>query len=109
LPAEVTEWLREHHRTEPLNMPKYVIEREMPGADHLTREQLHAINERSCGILKQLGPGIEWVHSYVTKDKLYCVYIAPSEELIRKHAEMGDFPANRISEITTVLDSSFFK
>ena len=85
-------------------MPKYVIEREIPGAGKLTSEQLHAISQKSCGVLKQLGPQIQWVESYVTDDKVYCVYIAPSEDLIREHAQQGGFPANRISEIKEVID-----
>ena len=85
-------------------MPKYVIEREIPGAGDLSPEELQAISQKSCGVLRNLGPEINWVHSYVTKDKLYCVYIAPSEELVRKHAEQGGFPANRVSEVKTIID-----
>jgi Protein of unknown function (DUF4242) len=85
-------------------MPKYVIEREIPGAGNLTVDQLQAISQKSCEVLRGLGPQIQWVHSYVTGDKIYCVYIAPSEDLIRKHASQGGFPANRISEVRTVID-----
>jgi hypothetical protein len=85
-------------------MPKYVIEREIPGAGDLTVDQLQAISQKSCEVLRGLGPQIQWVHSYVTGDKIYCVYIAPSEDLIRKHASQGGFPANRISEVKTVID-----
>ena len=85
-------------------MPKYVIEREIPGAGNLSVDQLQAISQKSCEVLRGLGPQIQWVHSYVTGDKIYCVYIAPSEELIRKHASQGGFPANRISEVKTVID-----
>ena len=85
-------------------MPKYVIERELPGAGKLTSEQLQAISQTSCGVLRNLGPEIQWVQSYVTDDKIYCIYIAPDEQLIRKHATQGGFPANRISEIRTVID-----
>lgn len=85
-------------------MPKYLIEREIPGAGKLTREQLQAISQKSCGVLKNLGPQIQWLHSYVTGDKVYCVYISPSEELVREHAKRGEFPANRISEIKTTID-----
>lgn len=85
-------------------MPKYVIERELPGAGELSLPQLQAISQQSCGILRELGPGIQWVQSYVTPDKIYCIYIAPSEELIRKHASRGGFPANRISEVFSVID-----
>lgn len=85
-------------------MPKYVIERDLPGAGKLTPDQLTGVSQKSCSVLRNLGPEIQWVHSYVTADKIYCVYIAPNEELIRKHAQEGGFPANRISEVKTVID-----
>ncbi len=85
-------------------MPKFVIERELPGAGAMPAEQLKAVSQKSCGVLRNLGPQVQWLHSYVTADKIYCVYIAPSEELIRRHAEEGGFPANRISEVRTVID-----
>ncbi|HJQ70037.1 MAG TPA: DUF4242 domain-containing protein [Blastocatellia bacterium] len=85
-------------------MPKYVIEREIPGAGNLSTEELQAISQKSCGVLNQMGPRIQWVQSYVTGDKVYCIYIAPNEEMIRQHAEQGGFPANRISEIKGVID-----
>jgi hypothetical protein len=85
-------------------MPKYVIEREIPGAGKLTTEQLQAISQTSCGVLRKLGPEIQWVQSYVTADKIYCIYIAPNEALIREHASQGGFPANRISEISRMID-----
>lgn len=85
-------------------MPKFVIEREMPGAGKLSSNELQAASQKSCGVLRQLGSEIQWVHSYVTDDKLYCVYIAPDEAMIRKHAEMGGFPANAISEVRSVID-----
>ncbi len=85
-------------------MPKYVIERDIPGAGKLTRGELHAISQKSCGVLRNLGPQIQWVESFVTPDKIYCVYIAPDENAIREHARQGGFPANRISEIKTVID-----
>jgi Protein of unknown function (DUF4242) len=85
-------------------MPKYVIERELPGAGKLTPQQLQAVSQTSCGVLRKLGPEIQWVHSYVTKDKIYCIYIAPNEALIRDHATQGGFPANRISEISSMID-----
>lgn len=85
-------------------MPKYVIEREIPGAGDLTAEQLQGVSQTSCNVLRNLGPEIQWVQSYVTDDKIYCVYIAPSEELIREHAAQGGFPANRISEVKTIID-----
>ena len=85
-------------------MPKYVIEREIPGAGNLSPQELQGISEKSCSVLQNLGPQIQWLHSYVTSDKIYCVYIAPNEELIREHANQGGFPANRISEIKTTID-----
>ena len=85
-------------------MPKYVIEREIPDAGKLSAEQLQAISQKSCGVLQELGPSVQWVHSYVTDDKIYCVYIAPDEALVREHAARGGFPANRISEIKQVID-----
>jgi hypothetical protein len=85
-------------------MPKYVIEREIPNAGKLSSTDLQAISQKSCSVLRNLGPQIQWVESYVTDDKVYCVYIAPNERMIRDHAEQGGFPANRISEIKTVID-----
>lgn len=87
-------------------MPKFVIEREMPGAGKLGAAELQGASQTSCGVLRELDPQIQWLHSYVTDDKLYCVYIAPSEELIREHAQRGGFPANRISRIAAVIDPS---
>ena len=84
-------------------MPKFVIERNIPGAGKLSSKELHAISQKSCGVLRELGPQIQWVHSYVTDDKIYCVYIAPDEAAVRKHAEMGGFPANAISEVRSVI------
>lgn len=85
-------------------MPKFVIEREIAGVGNLSGEELHAISQKSCSVLRQLGPEINWVHSYVTDDKIYCVYIAPDEATVRKHAEMGGFPANRISQVRAIID-----
>jgi hypothetical protein len=85
-------------------MPKYLIEREVPGAGKLSAEQLQGISQTSCGVLNKLGPQIQWIHSYVTGDKIYCVYRSPNEELIREHARQGGFPANKISEIKTIID-----
>lgn len=85
-------------------MPKYVIERDIPGAGDLPAHALQNISETSCSVLRELGPSIQWVHSYVTGDKVYCVYIAPNEDIIREHAERGGFPANRISEVKTTID-----
>ncbi len=85
-------------------MPKYVIEREIPGAGSMSQNQLHEAATVSCGVLKKLGPSIQWVESYVTDDKLYCVYIAPNKDLIEQHAREGGFPANRISEVRSIID-----
>jgi hypothetical protein len=85
-------------------MPKYVIERDIPGAGKLSAQELKAISQKSCGVLQQLGPQIQWVQSYVTGDKVYCVYIAPNEGMVREHAEKGGFPANRISEVKSIID-----
>jgi hypothetical protein len=85
-------------------MPKYVIEREIPGAGKLTDDQIHAISQKSCGVLRNLGPSIQWIESYVTDDKIYCIYIAPNEEMVRQHASQGGFPANRISEVNRKID-----
>ena len=85
-------------------MPKYVIEREIPGAGNLSAEELSGISQKSCGVLSNLGPQIQWVHSYVTDDKIYCVYIAPNEELVREHADQGGFPANCVSEVKSIID-----
>jgi hypothetical protein len=85
-------------------MPKYVIEREIPGAGSLTPQELQAISQKSCGVLKKLGPQVQWLHSYVAQDKIYCVYIAPDENAVREHAKQGGFPANRVSEIKTTID-----
>jgi len=85
-------------------MPKYVIEREVPGAGKMTPDQLTAISQTSCGVLRKLGSEIQWVNSYVTDDKIYCVYIAPNEELIREHARQGGFPANRVSQVRAGID-----
>jgi Protein of unknown function (DUF4242) len=86
------------------NMPKYIIEREIAGAGKLTLEQLQGISQKSCGILKKLGPQIQWLESYVTDDKVYCVYIAPDEATVREHAKQGGFPANRVSEVKRIID-----
>ncbi len=85
-------------------MPKYVIEREIPGAGNLSGEELQAISQKSCGVLGNLGPQIQWLHSYVTDDKIYCVYIAPDEAMVREHAEQGGFPANSVAEVRNVID-----
>ena len=85
-------------------MPKFVIERELPGAGKLSPAELQAISQKSCGVLSKMGPKIQWLQSYVTDDKIYCVYIAPDEATVREHATQGGFPANRVSRISTVID-----
>ena len=85
-------------------MPKFVIERELAGAGKLPTEELQAISQKSCGVLQSMGPDIQWVHSYVTDDKIYCVYVAPNEDMIRTHAQQGGFPANSIARVRSVID-----
>jgi hypothetical protein len=85
-------------------MPKFVIEREIPGAGKFSAEQLQAISQTSCGVLREMGPQIQWLHSYVTDDKIYCVYIAPDEETVRQHAHKGGFPANKIAQVRSTID-----
>jgi hypothetical protein len=85
-------------------MSKFVIEREIPGAGKLTPDQLQGISQTSCGVLRELGPQIQWVQSFVTDDKIYCVYIAPDEETVRRHAQMGGFPANKVAQVRAVID-----
>jgi hypothetical protein len=85
-------------------MPKFVIERELPGAGKMSGAELQAISQKSCGVLNSMGPKIQWVQSYVTDDKIYCVYIAPDEATVREHATKGGFPANRVSRIATMID-----
>lgn len=85
-------------------MPKYVIEREIPGAGNIPPADLRAISQKSCGVLKGLGPQIQWLHSYVTDDKIYCVYIAPDKETVLEHARQGGFPANSVAEVRTIID-----
>jgi len=85
-------------------MPKFLIEREIPGAGNLSAEQLKGISQTSCGVLSKLGPQIQWVHSYVTDNKIYCVYNAPNEEMVREHANQGGFPANSVSKVSTIID-----
>ncbi len=84
-------------------MPKYVIERELPGAGKLSAPELKAISQKSCGVLSKMGPQIQWLESFVTGDKIYCVYIAPNEQMVRQHAQQGGFPANRISQVISVI------
>jgi predicted Rdx family selenoprotein len=85
-------------------MPKFVIEREIPGAGNLSAADLHAISQKSCGVLNAMGPQIQWVESFVTDDKIYCVYVAPNEETVREHARQGGFPANRVSRVRSMID-----
>jgi hypothetical protein len=85
-------------------MPKYVIERDIPNVGSVTTDQVIALSQKSCSVLNSLGPQIQWVHSYLTQDKIYCVYIAPNEEMVREHAKRGGFPANRVSEVKLVID-----
>lgn len=85
-------------------MPRFVIERDIPEAGKLTPEQLQAISQKSCSVLQQMGPQIQWVQSYVTDDRIYCVYIAPDAEAVRKHAQLGGFPANRVSQVRSIID-----
>ena len=85
-------------------MPKYVIEREIPGAGALSAAELKGISQKSCGVLSNMGPQIQWVQSYVTGDKIYCVYIAPNEDMVREHAKQGGFPANSVSEVKAIID-----
>ena len=85
-------------------MPKFVIEREIPGAGKLSADELHAISQKSCGVLNQMGPKIQWVESYVTDNKIYCIYIAPDEKTVREHASLGGFPANSVSQVRTTID-----
>ncbi|MGA9672980.1 MAG: DUF4242 domain-containing protein [Terracidiphilus sp.] len=85
-------------------MPKFVIEREIPGVGSMSAEQFKAVSETSCSVLRNLGPQIQWLQSYVTDDKIFCVYIAPNEEMIREHAKQGGFPANKVSQVRTIID-----
>ena len=85
-------------------MPRFVIEREIPGAGRLSPQELQAISQKSCGVLREMGPQIQWVQSFVTDDKIYCVYVAPNEESVREHARRGGFPANQVSRVRSVID-----
>lgn len=85
-------------------MPKFVIERDIPGAGKLSPQELQGIAQKSCGVLRTLGPQIQWLHSYVTDDRIYCVYVAPDENSVREHARQGGFPANRVSRVRTMID-----
>jgi hypothetical protein len=97
-------WNHHSRNDEEQPMPKFVIERDIPNAGKLTPGELQAISQRSCGVLRELGPSVQWVQSYVTDDKIYCIYIAPDAAAVRRHAEMGGFPANRVSEVRSVID-----
>lgn len=85
-------------------MPKFVIERELPGAGKLSHAELQGISQKSCDVLRKLGPEVQWVESYVVDEKIYCVYIAPNEDLVKKHAQMGGFPANKVSQVRSIID-----
>ena len=85
-------------------MPKYIIEREIPGAGNLSASDLQGISQKSCGVLQEMGPKIQWVQSYVTGDKVYCVYIAPNADVVREHAQKGGFPANAVNEVKGIID-----
>lgn len=85
-------------------MPKYVIERDLPGAGNLTPEQLKGVSQTSCGVLSEMGPQIQWVHSYVTGDKIFCIYISPNEAMIREHAQKGGFPVTAIHQVSSIID-----
>jgi cell division inhibitor SulA len=85
-------------------MPKFVIEREIPGAGSMSAEQLQAVSEKSCSVLRNLGPQIQWLQSYVTENKIYCIYIAPDEEMVREHARQGGFPANSVAQVKRIID-----
>ena len=85
-------------------MPRFLIEREIPGAGNLSTEQLRAISQKSCAVLQELGPQIQWVQSYVTGDKITCIYVAPNADMVREHARQGGFPANRVEEIKVIID-----
>ncbi|MGC1464023.1 MAG: DUF4242 domain-containing protein [Terracidiphilus sp.] len=85
-------------------MPKFVIEREIPGAGAMSAQQMQAVAETSCSVLRNLGPQIQWLHSYVTDNKIYCIYIAPNEELVREHARHGGFPANSVAQVRRIID-----
>ena len=86
------------------SIPKFVIEREIPGAGKLSPQELQAVSQKSCSVLRELGPQIQWLHSYVTDNKIYCVYIAPDEQTVREHASRGGFPANSVSQVRTIID-----
>lgn len=85
-------------------MPKFVIEREIPDAGKLSPEEIQAVSQKSCGVLREMGPQIQWVESFVTDDKIYCIYNAPDEAAVRQHAQMGGFPANRVSQVRAIID-----
>jgi uncharacterized protein DUF4242 len=87
-------------------VPKYVIERVVPGASNMTPAELKAMSQRSCNVINQLGPQIQWIQSYVTDNKIYCIYVAPNEEMIREHARLGGFPANQVAQVKTIIDST---
>jgi hypothetical protein len=91
-----------HRRS--FTMPKFLIERNIPGAGKLSSQELRSISQKSCNVLKDMGPAIQWIHSHVTDDKIYCLYVAPDEDTVREHAQRGGFPANQVSRVHTVID-----
>jgi hypothetical protein len=102
--SEVTGWRDGPQTNQEMAMPKFVIERELTGAGKLPKAELQAISEKSCGVLQSMGPKIQWLHSFVTDDKIYCVYIAPDEDTVRQHAAKGGFPANVVARVRSVID-----
>ena len=102
--AHIGHSVRRYRIPKEMNMPKFVIERDIPGAGKLSPADLKMISKKSCGVLSSLGPSVHWVHSYVTADKIYCIYHAADESLVRRHAELGGFPANKISAVTSIID-----
>jgi hypothetical protein len=104
LPPFARKLIKTKEKGQDRNMPKYVIERDVPGIGNATQQEVQTISQKSCSVLNKLGPTIQWLHSYVTADKIYCVYTAPNEKMVREHAEQGGFPANRVSEVKSIID-----
>jgi hypothetical protein len=104
VPAGGRRWLKTGLSPEESPMPRFIIEREIPGAGQLSPEDLHAISQKSCGVLRDMGPQVQWQQSYVTADKIYCVYLAPDEASVREHARLGGFPANAVSRVSSIID-----
>src|ERR1017187_8556401 len=102
-PSICSQRIKQPRKDRDKDMPKYVIERDVPGIGNATQDQVQTLSQKSCNVLNKLGPTIQWLHSYVTADKIYCVYIAPDEKMVREHAQQGGFPANRVSEVKSVI------